>query len=123
MNNKLLLVSIIEALYVIYMLNFFKTKYSLAHPLSNFNNEYLKHPIGKSDIPISNICEFGHQSSWLLAAFIILRPFFMNKYTKNLNILGLIIVFSFSLLNMNAVVYLLPVFILEIYLITNNYLK
>ena len=123
MNNKLLLVSIIEALYVIYMLNFFKTKYSLAHPLSNFNNEYLKHPIGKSDIPISNICEFGHQSSWLLAAFIILRPFFMNKYTRNLNILGLIIVFSFSLLNMNAVVYLLPVFILEIYLITNNYLK
>ena len=123
MNNKLLLVSIIEALYVIYMLNFFKTKYSLAHPLSNFNNEYLKHPIGKSDIPISNICEFGHQSSWLLAAFIILRPFFINKYTRNLNILGLIIVFSFSLLNMNAVVYLLPVFILEIYLITNNYLK
>ena len=123
MNNKLLLVSIIEALYVIYMLNFFKTKYSLAHPLSNFNNEYLKHPIGKSDIPISNICEFGHQSSWLLATFIILRPFFINKYTKNLNILGLIIVFSFSLLNMNAVVYLLPVFILEIYLITNNYLK
>ena len=98
MNNKLLLVSIIEAFYVIYMLNFFKTKYSLAHPLSNFNNEYLKHPIGKSDIPISNICEFGHQSSWLLAAFIILRPFFMNKYTRNLNILGLIIVFSFSLL-------------------------
>ena len=47
MNNKLLLVSIIEALYVIYMLNFFKTKYSLAHPLSNFNNEYLKHPIRK----------------------------------------------------------------------------
>ena len=30
---NIFLLSIIEALYIIYMLNYFKTRYSLAHPL------------------------------------------------------------------------------------------
>ena len=38
--NKIVTYSFIEALYVIYVLNYFKTKYSLAHPSSNFNSSY-----------------------------------------------------------------------------------
>ena len=119
--NKLLLVSIIQAIYVVYMLNYFKTKYSLAHPLLNFSSDYLKHPIGKSDVPISNICNFGHQCSWLIAVFVLFRPFFLCKNIRNVSILVLIIVMTFSLLNFNALVYLLPYFFIEIYLINKNF--
>jgi hypothetical protein len=120
--NKLLVIGIIQASYIIYMLNYFKTKYSLAHPLLNFNSNYLKHPIGKSDKPISNICNFGHQSSWLIALFVLLRPFLLCKNIKNISILLLIIVITFSFLNFNAVIYLLPYFFVEIYLIKKNFI-
>ena len=120
--NNIKIFSIIEAFYVIFMLNYFKTRYSLAHPLSNFNNNYLKHPIGVSEKPVSNICEFGHSASWFLAAFILLRiSFVKSKITKYVSIFVLIIVASLSLLNFNAVLYLMPFFIYEIYLLKNNF--
>ena len=119
--NKILLLNIFQAIYIIYMLNFFKTKYSLAHPLSNFSSDYFNHPIGISEEPISNICEFGHQSSWFLAIFVIIRTLFINKYTKQISLIVLIIAGTFSMLNLNAVIYLIPHFIIEIYLIKNNY--
>ena len=119
--NKLILLSVIQGVYIVYILNFFKTKYSLAHPLSNFSNDYLKHPIGINNEPISNICEFGHQVSWFLALFIILRSIFKNRFTKHISIIVLIITATFSMLNFNAVIYLLPHFAIEIYLIKNNF--
>ena len=120
--NNIKIFSIIEAFYVIFMLNYFKTRYSLAHPLSNFNNNYLKHPIGVSEKPVSNICEFGHSASWFLAAFILLRIcFFKSKYNKYLSMFVLVIVASLSMLNFNAVAYLVPYFIFEIYLLKNNF--
>ena len=33
-----------SAIYVVYMLRHFKTRYSLAHPLIKFKTEFLKHP-------------------------------------------------------------------------------
>jgi len=119
--NKLILLSVIQGVYIVYILNFFKTRYSLAHPLSNFSNDYLKHPIGMNNQPISNICEFGHQVSWFLALFIILRSIFKNRFTKHISIIVLIITATFSMLNFNAVIYLLPHFAIEIYLIKNNF--
>ena len=71
--------------------------------------------------PISNICEFGHQVSWFLALFIILRSIFKNRFTKHISIIVLIITATFSMLNFNAVIYLLPHFAIEIYLIKNNF--
>ena len=121
--NKVILLNIIQAFYIIYMLNFFKTKYSLAHPLSNFSSDYFNHPIGFSNEPISNICEFGHQSSWILALFVILRTLFINKFTKQISLIVLIITAIFSMLNFNAVIYLVPHFIIELYLIKNNNYK
>jgi hypothetical protein len=119
--NKLIVLSIIQGLYIVYILNFFKTKYSLAHPLSTFSNDYLKHPIGINNEPISNICEFGHQVSWFLGLFVILRSIFKNKFTKHISLIVLIITATFSMLNLNAVIYLFPHFIIEIYLIKNNF--
>ena len=64
--TKLTLISLVEIVYVVYMLRCFKTRYSLAHPLVKFNEEYLKHPIGKSSIPQSTICQFGHDGAIII---------------------------------------------------------
>lgn len=108
------------------MLNFFKTCYSVAHPLSYFENSYLYHPIGKSEKPISNVCQFGHQVSWLLAGFVIIRNIMIARNVgktilKRMSTLILIITVIMSMLNFNVVLYLLPHYILEYYLIKTNY--
>ena len=121
------ILTIFDAVYIIYMLNYFKTKYSLAHPLTYFENKYLYHPIGKSDVPINNICPFGHSCSWLLAGFILIR-LLLIKYSnisvtliRNFSFGVLIITIIFSLLNFNALIYLVPHFIIET-LIIKKYL-
>jgi len=126
-NYLFLLLSLVEAIYVVYMMNYFKTRYSLAHPLTYFENKFLYHPIGKSDKPICNICPLGNKGSVLIAIFVILRwIIFTNssnksqlKILKLFSIFGVSIAFLLSLLNFNAVVYLLPYFITEIYIIKN----
>jgi len=122
----LILISIIEALYIIYMLNYFKTRYSLAPPLSYFKSEYLRHPIGVSAKPHTNICQFGHDISWLIAAALIIRSVMINTkcYKKEMIMLtkiGMLLLLVGSLVNLNCVLYLSPIFIIEYYLYTQNY--
>ena len=114
-----LVIAITEAVYVIYMLNFFKTRYSLAHPLSNFEDSYFKHPIGISKEKESKICRFGRDGSFLLAGFLIgkyilfEKNFIKKELYFSLGRLGLITVFILSLMNLNALVYLIPFFVYE----------
>ena len=117
-NIKLLSYSFIQSIYIIYILNFFKTRYSFAHPFFNFSLDYFKHPIGINKIPILNVCKFGQDASWFLVIFLIVRSLFVNKYTKKISIFVLIITILLSLLNFNVVIYLIPYFIIEIFLIT-----
>ena len=125
--TKLTLLSIIEIVYVVYMLRCFKTKYSLAHPLVKFNEEYLKHPIGKSSTPQSNICKFGHDGAIIIALLVLLRlkALYLFKINKKrvaqFNTFALIIIMILSFMNFNALVYLLPFFVCEIILIKNLY--
>ena len=49
-------VSLLESFYIIYMMNFFRTKYNFAHPLTYFKNDYLYHPVDKADKPRRMIC-------------------------------------------------------------------
>jgi hypothetical protein len=122
-----LLISLVEAIYVVYMMNYFKTRYSLAHPFTYFENKFLYHPIGVADKPICNICPLGNKGSVLIAIFLILRWIIFNNtsnkvYLKGLKMFSMLVLsiaFLLSLLNFNAVVYLLPYFILEIYIIKN----
>ena len=112
------LVSITEASYIIYMYNFVKTNKSIHHPLEmaiQKNIEgILKHPVRTGRYQ-SKICEFGKLSSYGLAILIFLR----NKYRKSTKLLNTIVVTVVAIisfiLNMNAFVYLLPVFMLEIF--------
>ena len=123
----MIIISLVEAIYVIYMLNFFKTRYSFAHPLTYFDNRILRHPIGKSSESQSQICPFGHVGAYIIAFFIIVRLITLRYNIINVNTLllfnklALMAVFILSLLNFNAVLYLIPFFIIEGYLIMTHY--
>lgn len=123
----MIIISIIECIYLIYMLNFFKTHYSLAHPLTYFNNDFLRHPIGRSDRKICHICPLGNIGAYIISFFIIVRLILIkyNLLSKNIivicNKIALIIIFLMCLLNFNALFYLIPFFILEGLLIFNDY--
>ncbi len=116
--SMIILCTLIHSLYIIYVLNYFKTKYSIAHPVTYFNNDLLYHPIGKSDVPSSKVCKLGNILSWYLAGFIIVRGIFYTrctKFFKKFSLVVLILAVTLSMLNLNVVLYLLPHFIIEIY--------
>ena len=122
-----MILSIIQSIYIIFILNFFKTTYSLAHPITYFSNSLLYHPIGISKEPRSMICKLGHKMSYYLALFILLRGLLLShtkKYSKLLkysSLLILIFTVTLSMLNLNAVIYLLPHFYIEIMNINYNF--
>jgi hypothetical protein len=109
-------ISIIVAIYILYMFNYFKTTTSFAHPLTYFNNKYLYHPIINTEEKTNMICKFGQDASWLIALFLILR-FFVIKNIKQCSLLVYIAIAIGSFLNLNAVIYLIPYILIEMYLI------
>ena len=114
-----LLTSIIESIYIIYILCFFKTKINFAHPITYFNNSFFYHPIGKINNERNLICPFGHLMAYIVVIFILTRCFFtltmkqnyFKKYHYNILIIGILL----SIMNFNAFIYLLPVFLFEYY--------
>ena len=126
---KHILISIIESIYIIFMFCFFTTKYNFAHPLTYFSNEYFYHYIGKTETKRSMICKFGHDISWVIGLYFILRSILALHYKSNsaiinkLTLINKVILISMiigSLVNMNAFIYLIPIFIIEYYLISIN---
>ena len=128
------ILSIIEAIYIVYMLRYFKTTHSFEYgnnldnlyiiaSMFGMNKDYIKHTTTSSNIPKSHICRFGKDVSWIISIFFILRAiiFFTNNDVKywswNTNIFIVAIIFVVSFMNFNVVVYLLPIFAIEIYLI------
>lgn len=114
--------NIIEALYILYMFNYFKTKYSvhLSWEYITQKHSFLKHPI-RSGIYESKICPLGNLVGWVLPFWIAFRSYsylykLNTKYIFILNCIlwGLILILSF-LMNLNAFIYFTPVFILETY--------
>ena len=110
------LLSITEAIYIIYIYNFFKTSKSIHHPIEQKIQKnisgMLKHPV-KTGRYQSKICEFGKINSYGLALLI----FFRNKYRRKTKLINAIVVTIVAIisfiLNMNAFIYLLPVFMIE----------
>ena len=116
-------ISLIEAIYVVYMLRFFRTTKSFAidnnfisNLLSGDLSDYIKHNTNSSGNPISQICRFGKDASILIAIYLILRAIILKRNLKwnwNINKIIVLIIFIISLINMNAVIYLLPFYITE----------
>ena len=137
----LLEVSIMEGIYIIYMFVFFKTCYTVEFNKlgSNMITELLSkelnidsgilfdHPIERSDIAESQICMFGKYASIVIFIYLIVRNYL--KRLNKINSYVIIIIFIFCFMNYNALIYMLPIFMLELYMtniglvgknITNN---
>lgn len=121
-NKLFIFLTVIEIIYIFYMLNIYKTYYFIHHPfeptiIKNLSS-YFKHPISVDEYS-NKVCPFGHMASKLLIIYLIIRYIlYKNKYnlTKiNFIILGFTILLSF--MNMNVVIYLLPYYIAELYII------
>jgi len=109
-------ISILEALYVLYMFRAFKTTFSMNWlPLKFLDySSYLVHQKQASDIPVSHICPFGHDIALVIALYLVLRNYIPKIMAYNKVIIGLIIAGCF--MNLNALVYFLPIVITEFYI-------
>ena len=123
------IIPIIEATYIIYMWNFFKTTYSF-HNIWETNlmsirsiPQFFKHQIKNTEYS-NKICPLGNLSAYLLAIWIIITKIitprhlsnksqhYINLATKIIFIITAILAF---IMNLNAFIYLIPVFVYELF--------
>ena len=116
MNTQL--ITVFEIIYLYYMFCVFKTTHSIHHPFESIItgklSNYFKHPMS-TGVYESKICPFGKQAIIILLLFLSYRIFF--SVPPIVNVYLLIITFIVSLLNLNALLYLLPYFIIELWMI------
>ena len=102
-------ISIIETIYLIYMFLFFKTTTDF-NIFASPRQWLMKHNIGNG--LVNRICPFGQYAIFIII-FVILGRHFINIPQKVINI-----IFGFSvllsLINFNALIYLLPIWIIEL---------
>ena len=116
----------VEAFYIVYMWNYFKTKY-VFHNVWEWRvidrlPSFFKHNVDDKHIDSlrlfyvegysSKICPLGNISAFFLAAWVIFRDFSKNSLFISLNkiIFGVVAFLSF-IMNLNAFIYLIPIFI------------
>lgn len=109
--NKLL-ISLTESIYLIYMFYFFKTSSDFNWDIiPNYDNYELKHLTGnKYGL---RICPFGRKAILLLIFLLLFRNYYK---IPTIIFLSLVISFVLSLINLNALVYLVPVWLVELWL-------
>lgn len=121
-KNKM--IAIVEAIYIIFMWNFFKTTITFHNiweaPLMNLKKmpKFFYHEVNTNTYS-NKICPLGNYASYLIALWIIILNFFINKKSqKNLKTINTIVfviigVLSF-LMNLNAFIYILPIIMYEL---------
>ena len=110
--KSLLYISILECIYLIFMFRFFKTSINFDILKIYWVNKYLEHDI-ENNYGLK-ICPFGQDAILLLIGLLLFRNIYPieNLYIRY----SLYIALGLSLLmNWNAVVYLLPVYVVERY--------
>lgn len=121
--NEYLMINIIEAIYICYMMNYFKTKYSLHLPLEKITkyNKFLIHPINTGAYE-NKICPLGNLIGFLIPIWILIRVIYKkSKIVRNMNIIIWILIFIMSfIMNINAFIYFIPAFIIEFILLHNT---
>jgi len=114
--NKI--ISLVESIYILYMFNYFKTSYQINHPYEiTFLgiHRFMKHPLD-TNLYESKICPLGNITGYCLAIWFILRHYIKNNKVKTINNIILNLIFFISIiLNLNAFIYFLPIFIIDKY--------
>ncbi len=117
-----ILINIIEFIYIFYILTQFKTKYSIHHPFEYLTSQYsfIQHPIYSGNYE-NKICSFGHSCAYISIIYFLYRIIYFHLYNSINHTISTIILYTSIIItlsmNMNAFIYLLPIFILEYYLI------
>lgn len=103
-------ISLLESIYLIYMFLFFQTTMDF-NILSSPNGWWFEHLTGNEYG--KRICPFGRVAIFALIFILILRNIInIPRYFIKIS---LFISFILSLMNLNAVVYLVPIWIYEYY--------
>ena len=121
------IIPIIESIYIIYMWNFFKTTYSFHNiwetNLMSIQNlpDFFKHQIKNTEYS-NKICPLGNLSAYLLAIWIIITKIITPQHLSNKSqqylktatkIIFIITAILAFIMNLNAFIYLIPVFVYE----------
>ena len=101
-------ISLLESTYLIFMFLFFKTTMDF-NVLRSPNGWWFNHLVGEEYG--LRICPFGRVTIFALIFVLILRHYV--KIPEWFIYLALVISFVLSLMNMNAVVYLSPIWLIE----------
>jgi hypothetical protein len=108
-----LYLSFFLSIYIFYMFNYFQTSVYLSHPFDIYTNKisFLTHTEREN-----HICRLGNIIGYLLPIWLISRNFLSlskNTLQKINNIILNSILIGSLLMNMNAFVYFLPLYIIE----------
>lgn len=117
-------ITLIESIYLLYMFFYFKTSYSF--DLAIFDKEtqnlgnFFIHDTGYNE---NKICKFGKYMAVVAIILAWLRVYYWNTdkdsmITYTIRFDGLCLILAL-LMNMNAVVYILPLIIGEYYIVNN----
>jgi len=106
--NKLF-ISILESLYLIYMFLFFKTSVDF-NIMKSPDGWLFKHLIG--DEYGLRICMFGRIVIFFIIPILIIRHIY--PITKKIIFILIILSFIISLCNLNALIYLIPIWLIEL---------
>ena len=128
------------SIYLIYMFRHFKTSFSIHHPLEPFLmnslgatsttlvehtlhqriGNYFRHPINTAARYGRKICPFGQHAILALVLFLWVRWALVKwnlasfSVVRTLSIVALVVSGVCSLLNMNAVLYIVPYIVIEV---------
>lgn len=107
------ILGILEGIYIYYFYCCFKTIYSFHHPFEYLltGSDVFKHPIN-TGLYENKICPFGHWIAKLLVILLLIRSIFGDKKKLSKYVVILVAIGSL-LMNINAFIYLIPIFIIE----------
>lgn len=114
--------TLVLSVYLVWMFRHFRTTFTVHHPLEALMQrhvgDYFKHPFGNTSYG-RKICPFGRHAILVLVAFLWVRVYLEATGSANeatvraLSGAALGVTAVCSLMNMNAVVYLVPYFVYE----------
>ena len=125
--SLLLSITLVEIIYLIYMFFIFKTTYSFQgakyekqmNALAPFFKHYRDHHNydDHDNVPENKICGLGKAVAIIGIFLALLRLIYNKSNTFRFNLIFLLLCLFFALLlNYNAAVYIIPILLLEIYI-------
>jgi len=112
-------ITLLESIYLFYMFFLFKTSYSFNYAIFDKDiqsvNSFFVHNNNKYE---NKICDFGKVMAIIAIILAWYRVNNINGYSKNITIgFDIVCIILAGLMNMNALIYILPLVIGEIYVI------